>query len=140
MRSGMMQLGENAKVSQHGAQHECGAARPRCTEARAGQRCGRGHAGASAASAIKGCLSLSTSDYESGGQEFESLRARQYLVPTQLLILQPVSGVVAPPSPSTRARRVARGSLCRKDMSLIFMSRITPALQPPVGYVAPQVA
>src|SRR5262249_29570924 len=30
----------------------------------------------SAASTIKGCLSLSTSDYESGGQEFESLRAR----------------------------------------------------------------
>src|SRR5215813_1177221 len=79
-------------------------------------------------------------DYESGGQEFESLRARQYLVPTQLLILQPVSGVVAPPSPTTRARRVARGSLRRKDMSLIFMSRITPALQPPLGYVAPQVA
>jgi molybdenum cofactor synthesis domain-containing protein len=35
------------------------------------------HAGASAAGTIKGCLSLSTSDYESGGQEFESLRARQ---------------------------------------------------------------
>src|SRR6516165_1779452 len=32
------------------AQHECGAARPRCTEARAGQTRGRGHAGASAAS------------------------------------------------------------------------------------------
>ena len=38
---------------------------------------GRGDAGASAASTIKGCLSLSTPDYESGGQEFESLRARQ---------------------------------------------------------------
>jgi hypothetical protein len=54
------------------AQHECGAARPRCREARAGQTCGRGDAGASAASTIKGCLHLSTS----GGQEFESVRAR----------------------------------------------------------------
>jgi molybdopterin-biosynthesis enzyme MoeA-like protein len=32
------------------AQHECGAARPRCTEACAGQTRGRGHGGASAAS------------------------------------------------------------------------------------------
>src|SRR5436853_177981 len=39
-------------------QHECGAARPRCTEARACQTRGRGHAGASAASAIKERLSL----------------------------------------------------------------------------------
>ena len=31
------------------AQHECGATRPRCTEARAGQMRGRGDAGASAA-------------------------------------------------------------------------------------------
>jgi hypothetical protein len=35
------------------AQHECGAARPRCTEARAGQTRGREDAGASAASTIK---------------------------------------------------------------------------------------
>jgi hypothetical protein len=69
----------------------------------------------------------------------ESCRARQYLVPTQLLILQPVSAAVASPS-LVRARRLARGSLRRKDMSLIFMSKITPALQPPVGYVALQVA
>src|SRR5262245_30980529 len=102
MRSGMMQLGENAKVSQHGAQHECGAARPRCTEARAGQRCGRGHAGASAASAIKGCLSLSTSDYESGGQEFESLRTRHLV-----LICEPGSLVVCP----TRTARSSRSLL-----------------------------
>jgi hypothetical protein len=42
-------------------QHECGAARPRCTEARACQTRGRGHAGASAASAIKERLSLTLS-------------------------------------------------------------------------------
>jgi hypothetical protein len=72
-------------------QHECGAARPRCTEAHASQTCGRGDAGASAASTIKGCLSLSTSDYESGGQEFESLRARHHLV-TVRRRLQPASG------------------------------------------------
>ena len=35
------------------AQHECGAARPRCTEARACEARGRGHAGASAARTIK---------------------------------------------------------------------------------------
>src|SRR6516164_4747827 len=34
------------------AQHECGAAGPRCTEARAGQTRGRGDAGTSAASTI----------------------------------------------------------------------------------------
>ena len=56
-----MQLGEIAKANPgvaigsypffdpHAwAQHERGAARPRCTEARAGQTCGRGDAGASA--------------------------------------------------------------------------------------------
>src|SRR6516164_3051620 len=42
-------------------------------------------------------------DYESGGQEFESLRARQDLVPTHPLILQPLSGMVASPSLRTRA-------------------------------------
>ena len=36
-------------VSTARAQHECGAARPRCTQARAGQTRGREHAGASAA-------------------------------------------------------------------------------------------
>jgi molybdopterin-biosynthesis enzyme MoeA-like protein len=59
-----MQLGEIAKANpgvaigsypffdpQHGP--ECGVARPRCTEARAGQTCGRGDAGASAAGTIK---------------------------------------------------------------------------------------
>jgi molybdopterin-biosynthesis enzyme MoeA-like protein len=57
-----MQLGEIAKSrgcdrqlsvlrSAARAQHECGAARPRCTEARAGQT--RGHAGANATSPIK---------------------------------------------------------------------------------------
>jgi molybdopterin-biosynthesis enzyme MoeA-like protein len=57
-----MQLGEIAKDnpdrqlsvfrSAARAQHECGATRPRCTEARAGQTPGRGDAGASAASTI----------------------------------------------------------------------------------------
>ena len=60
-----MQLGEIAKANPGVAigsypffdpqrQYECGAARPRCTEARAGQTRGRGHAGASAASTING--------------------------------------------------------------------------------------
>ena len=40
-------------VSTARAQHECGAARPRCTQARAGQTRGRGHAGASAADTIE---------------------------------------------------------------------------------------
>jgi len=61
-----MQLGEIAKANpgvaigsypffdpQHGIQHERGAARPRCTEARACKTCGRGLAGASAASTIE---------------------------------------------------------------------------------------
>jgi molybdenum cofactor synthesis domain-containing protein len=61
-----MQLGEIAKANPEVAigklsvfrsaargQHECDAARPRCTEARAGQTRSRGHAGASAASIIK---------------------------------------------------------------------------------------
>ena len=60
-----MQLGEIAKAkpavavgelsvirSAARAEHECGAARPRCTEARAGQTRGRGDAGANAASTI----------------------------------------------------------------------------------------
>ena len=40
-------------VSTARAQHECGAARPRCTQARAGQTRGRGHAGARAADTIE---------------------------------------------------------------------------------------
>ena len=60
-----MQLGEIAKANpevaigsypffdQHGPNNECGAARLRCAQARAGQTRGRGHAGASAASTIK---------------------------------------------------------------------------------------
>ncbi len=60
-----MQLGEIAKAnpgvarelsvlrSTARAQHECGAARPRCTEARACKMRGGGHVGASTASTIK---------------------------------------------------------------------------------------
>jgi hypothetical protein len=61
-----MQLSEIAKVNpgaaigsypffdqQRGPNKNVGAARPRCTEALAGQRCCRRHAGASAASTIK---------------------------------------------------------------------------------------
>src|SRR6266511_2203933 len=61
-----MQLGEIAKAnpevaigslsvlrSAAWAQHECGAARPRCTEARACQTRGRGHAGAGAGGTIE---------------------------------------------------------------------------------------
>jgi molybdenum cofactor synthesis domain-containing protein len=61
-----MQLGEIAKGNPdvvigsypffdppHGANTKCGTARPRCTEACAGQTRGRGHAGASAANTIK---------------------------------------------------------------------------------------
>src|SRR5437870_11461468 len=66
-----MQLGEIAKAnpevaigslsvlrSAAWAQHECGAARPRCTETRACQTRGRGHAGASAANTIEQRLSV----------------------------------------------------------------------------------
>ena len=68
-----MQLGEIAKAnpgrdrelsvlrSAARAQHECGAARPRCTEARAGQTRGRRHAATSAAGTIKERLSLALS-------------------------------------------------------------------------------
>src|SRR5437660_8435041 len=65
-----MQLGEIAKANpavaigsypffdpQQGGQHECGAARPRCTEARACKTRGRGDARASAASTIESRLS-----------------------------------------------------------------------------------
>src|SRR5256886_16359662 len=64
-----MQLGEIAKANPEGAigslsvlrsaawaQHECGAARPRCTEARARQTRGRGHAGAGAGGTLEGGL------------------------------------------------------------------------------------
>src|SRR5262249_54030503 len=46
-------IGSYVRRSAAGAQHECGAARPRWTEARAGETRGRGHAGASAASTIR---------------------------------------------------------------------------------------